>query len=62
MKKKNEEKGFTAESIIGDLERSAKAKWIPIRDLEQEGYAEEYIVFLLKKKEWSNIKEMIRNL
>ena len=55
MKKKNEE-------IINEMERSAKAKWIPIRDLEQEGYAEEYIVFLLKKKEWINIKKMIRDL
>lgn len=55
MKKKNEE-------IINELERSAKAKWIPIRDLEQEGYAEEYIVFLVKKKEWTKLKEMIREL
>lgn len=62
MKKKNEKLGFTAETIIGDLERSAKAKWIPIRDLEQEGYAEEYIVFLVKRSGWNKLKEMIREL
>jgi hypothetical protein len=62
MKRKNDKLGFTADSIIGDLERNAKAKWIPIRDLEQEGYADEYIVFLVRKSEWDKLKEMIRDL
>lgn len=55
MKDKNEQ-------IINELERDIKAKWIPMRDLEQEGYTEEYIVFLVKKKDWIKLKEMIREL
>lgn len=55
MKEKNEK-------IINELECYIKAKWIPLRGLEQEGHAEEYIVFLLKKSEWYRLKEQIRDL
>ena len=55
MKEKNE-------NIINEIERSAKAKWIPIRDMQKDGYSEEYIVFLLPKKEWENLKKLIMEL
>ena len=51
------------ETIIDEIESCAKAKWIPIRDLNQEGYAKEFVVFLMSQEKWGEIKEKIkRNL
>lgn len=53
---------MSADDLIDRLTGYMRARWKPLRDVENPGYAEEFLVLLVPWREWSELKEQIRSL
>ena len=53
---------MNANELIDELEGYAKARWKPIRDVDNPGYGEDYLVLLIPYGEWAGLKTQIRGL
>lgn len=48
--------------VIDRLMGYIRAKWTPLRDVDKPGYAEEFLVLLIPRCEWIELKEQIQSL